>query len=305
MANPLPRIAMPTAEQFAEEYISKQQPVVITGLDYDAEQWKPKALDERIGNLTALVYGSLFELDDVQTLSDYLETWFNQDGEMEPDTPYVRWYNQLRDVEFSWGDEAFERVASAWRAPTALSATDFVVPASAAGAGTNPVTDAFPYRGLLVAAKGARTRMHRDPFCSDAVVCQFYGRKEAALYSPDRIAELTKVKADNSFGGFIDVREDNLEELSVDPDFHGIVEPGEMIYIPNSWLHDVLAIDDSVSITWNFVHRRGASNFREYLKAGWQQDSEFEILQYFQRSIGNEALTAEQIGDYHFAAELA
>jgi dTDP-4-dehydrorhamnose 3,5-epimerase-like enzyme len=143
--------------------------------------------------------------------------------------------------------------------------------------------------------------MHRDPFCSDAVVCQFYGTKEAALYRPERAAELSKAKDGSSFGGFIDVREDQIDALSVEPDFHGIVEPGEMIYIPNGWLHDVLAIEDSVSITWNFVHQRGSAKFQEYLNGAWESDSEFEILQYFHRATGNPALSASEIAKLHFA----
>ncbi len=301
MVNPIESITMPSSEEFVADYIAKNRPIVVRGLDYDAAQWEPAALIERIGDLTSLVYGSLFELDDIQTLEDYIETWFGLEGEMEPDVPYVRWYNKLRDVEFAWGDEAFARIASAWRMPGCLPTSDLIVPVSRTGAGANPVTDAFPYRGLLVAARGARTRMHRDPFCSDAVVCQFYGTKEAALYHPDRAAELGKGRDGSSFGGFVDVRDVSLEKLSIEPDYHGFVRPGEMIYIPHGWLHDVLAIEDSVSVTWNFVHARGAAEFTDYLTSGCAGDSEFEILQYFHRSTGEQALSARQIADYHFS----
>lgn len=300
MVSPIESIPMPSTEEFLENYVAKNRPVVVRGLDFDAEQWVPEVLKERVGDLTALVYGSLFELDDVQTLEDYMDSWFGLDGEMEPDVPYVRWYNKLRDVEFAWGDEAFGRVASAWRMPSCLPKTDLIVPVSKAGSGTNPVSDAFPYRGMLVAARGARTRLHRDPFCSDAVVCQFVGTKEAALYSPHRASELGKTKDGSSFGGFVDVRGESLDTLSVEPDYHGFVKPGEMIYIPHGWLHDVLAIEDSVSITWNFVHAHGAAEFSEYLDSGWDGDSEFEILQYFHRPTGKQALTASQIAEYHF-----
>lgn len=299
MAKPFDVIDMPSSEEFVADHISQNRPVVVRGLDYDPAEWHPDALTQRIGDLTALVYGSLFELDDVQTLQDYIETWFGSQDEMEPDTPYVRWYNKLRDVEFAWGDAAFERVASAWRKPACLPTNEMIVPVSKASAGTNPVTDAFPYRGLLVAARGARTRMHRDPFYSDAVVCQFYGSKEAALYRPERATELTRASGGTSFGGFVDVRENDLENLSVEPDFHGTVGPGEMIYIPNGWLHDVIAVEDSVSITWNFVHKSGAGAFSNYLKSDWDGDPEFEILQYFHRATGSEGLRASEIVELH------
>ena len=104
-----------------------------------------------------------------------------------------------------------------------------------------------------------------------------------------------------NFGGFVDVRDVSLEKLSIEPDFHGFVRPGEMIYIPHGWLHDVLAVEDSVSVTWNFVHACGAAEFTEYLTSGCEGDSEFEILQYFHRSTGEQALSARQIADYHFS----
>jgi Cupin-like domain len=295
-------IEMPSAEDFVENYISKNRPAVVRGLDFDRAEWQPEALTNRIGDLTALVYGTLFDLEDVQSLSDYIENWFGQDGPMQDNIPYVRWYNKLRDVEFAWGDEAFDRVASAWRMPRCLPKGNLVVPVSGAGAGTNPVSDAFPYRGLLVAARGARTRMHRDPFCSDAVVCQFYGAKEVALYHPNRSPELMKRSDGTSFGGFVDVREGKIDSLSVAPDYHGFVGPGEMVYIPHGWLHDVIAIEDSVSITWNFVHQRGATEFAEYLTTQSKGDPEFEILQYFHRPLGQQAISASAISEYHFAA---
>lgn len=294
-------IGMPPAETFVDEYIAKNKPVVIRGIDFDAAEWKPDAIRKRIGDLTSLVYGTLFELEDIQTLDDYIDTWFGTTGPLQDNVPYVRWYNKLRDVEFAWGDEAFGRMASAWRMPSCLPTNNLIVPVSKTGTGTNPVSDAFPYRGMLVAARGARTRMHRDPFCSDAVVCQFYGSKEVALYRPERSAELTKRADGTSFGGFIDVREGALDKLSVEPDYHGFIGPGEMVYIPHGWLHDVIAVEDSVSVTWNFVHARGAQEFAGYLSAGPEKDPEFEILQYFHRPTGQAALTAPAIAQYHFS----
>ncbi len=296
-------IEMPSADEFVKKYISQNQPVIVKGLDFDADEFEPENLKAKLGDLTALLYGSLFDLEDIVTLSDYIDDWFNIPGAMEENVPYVRWYNKLKDVEFAWGDEAFQRLASTWRTPHCLPKADFLVPVSAAGAGTNPVCDAFPYRGLLVAARGARTRMHRDPFCSDAVVCQFYGTKEVALYRPERASELTKAADGTSFGGFVDVREDKLDSLSAIPDYHGFLRPGEMVYIPHGWLHDVIVTEDSVSITWNFVHSRGAKEFSNYLVSQSDGDPELEILQYFHRLLGQAKLTAAEISKYHFATK--
>ena len=283
-------------EEFVTEYVEAKKPVVMSNIPYEANKWQPQALKESIGELTTQVYGTLFELENISTLEEYLEDYFgNNDGPMPTDVPYVRWYNQLKNVDFVWGDEAFEELSSIWQKPACVPTNGLIVPVTGNGTSANPVTDNFPYRGILVAARGARTRMHRDPFCSDAIVAQFYGTKEAALYHPDRTEELTAQVADDSFGGFVDVREDDPACVSIEPDYFGQVEPGQMIYIPHGWLHDVICLSDSISVTWNFVHRLGAKEFVEYLKNDPSDDSEFEVLQYFFERGGMGTLTSEQM----------
>lgn len=282
-------------EEFVDEYVAANKPVVVSDIPFDAEQWKPDALKERIGELTTQVYDTLFDLENISSLEEYMDDNFGQVGPMPTDVPYVRWYNQLKDVDFVWSDEAFEELEAIWEKPPCVPQNNLVVPVTGNGRVANPVDDNFPYRSILVAARGARTRMHRDPFFSDAIVAQFYGTKEAALYHPDRTAELTKSDDSNSFGDFIDVREDDPETISIEPDYHGKVEPGQMIYIPHGWLHDVICLSDSISVTWNFVHQKGASKFVEYLKGDPSEDSEFEVLQYFFKRAGMGELTADEI----------
>lgn len=284
-----------TEEEFISEYVAQNRPVVVSGVPFDAEKWRPEALSESIGEMTTQVYDTLFDLENISSLEDYFEDNFGSEGPMPTDVPYVRWYNQLKDVDFVWGDEAFAELASIWEKPACVPTGDLIMPVTGNGTYADPVTDNFPYRGILVAARGARTRMHRDPFCSDAIVAQFYGTKEAALYHPDRTVELTQSSDGNSFGGFTDVRADNVTQLSIEPDYFGKVEPGQMIYIPHGWLHDVLCLSDSVSVTWNFIHKRGAKEFVEYLKSNPSEDSEFEVLQYFYERGGMGKLTPEQM----------
>lgn len=286
-----------SAAEFAQDYIAKNQPVVVRGIPHDAGQWTPEALTESIGDFTAQIYGSLFDLEDIQSAAEYMEDYFgNNDGEYEEDIPYVRWYSQLKDVDFAWGDDAFSAVSGFWQKPNCLSGQDLLVPLTQQGNQANPVTDHFPYRGLLLAARGARTRLHRDPFCTDAVVCQFHGVKEAALYHPSRSPELQANSDSSSFGGFTDVRENDLSSLSHEPDFHGEVHPGDMIYIPHGWLHDVIVKEDSVSITWNFVHQLGSQEFKQYLAGdAHKNDSEFEVLKYFYAQAGLPDVAAQDI----------
>ena len=283
-------------QEFVAEYIAKNKPVVVDGIPYSPESWKPEALKESIGELTTQIYGTLFDLENIASLEEYIDDHFGETGAYPEDVPYVRWYNQLKDVDFVWGDEAFEALQPFWQKPACVPDQDLIVPVTRNGTRVDPVVDNFPYRGILIAAKGARTRMHRDPFCSDAIVAQFYGTKQAVLYHPDRTEELMEASDGSSFGGFIDVRDPNdLDTVTVEPDFQGVISPGQMIYIPHGWLHDVLVVADSVSVTWNFVHQQGSKEFLDYLKNDPTEDSEFEVLQYFVKRGGLGELDHNQL----------
>ncbi|WP_257323978.1 cupin-like domain-containing protein [Pseudoalteromonas rhizosphaerae] len=283
-------------EEFASQYIKKNRPAVIKNIDFDSAKWEPNFLKGLIGDLPTQEYDSLFDLQNLSTLSHYIDTYFGKKGPFEANVPYVRWYNQLKDVDYAWGDKAFSRVSPFWKKPNFLSGKNLLIPVASEGDYPDPTTDQFPYRGILVAARGARTRLHTDPFCSDAVVSQFYGVKSVAMYHPDRAKELSLInKADNSFGGYVDVRGDNLDELSHEPDFHGTLGPGELLYVPHGWLHDVIVLEDSVSITWNFIHEKGALEYIDYLMDDPSNDSEFEVLKYFYMKGGDTFEDASEI----------
>ncbi|GHA08210.1 hypothetical protein GCM10008090_17570 [Arenicella chitinivorans] len=281
--------------QFVVEHIAANQPCVIKDVNFDAANWTSSAFKERVGDLTTQVYDTLFELQDIATLGSYLERYFEKPGQPGQAAPYVRWYNRLKDVEFPWGDEAFERLNECWVLPDCIPKTELLVPLARHGRQANPVFDLFPYRGVLVAARGARTRLHRDPFFSDAIVNQFSGVKEYLLYHPDRTDELKQGPDSSSFGGFIDVRDPNSAEPLVEPDYRGLVHPGELLYIPHGWLHDVMVVEDSISITWNFIHQAGSAKFRQYLHDGPEADPEFEVLKYFYAHAGTKVSEVQDV----------
>jgi diaminobutyrate-2-oxoglutarate transaminase len=275
-----------TEEDFIENHVRANEPVVVRDLGFDRDCWTAEHFRRQLGDLPVQVYDTLFDLQEVSTLAAYLDQHFGVPGDYRAKVPYVRWYNKLKNVEHAWGDEAFRRLSPHWRMPSFLPRRGMLMPARPVA---DAVHDAFPYRGVLVAARGARTRLHRDPFASDAVVYQLSGVKEVVLYRPERADELRARRADgSSFGGFVDVRP-TPATLTVQPDYHGFVRPGEVIYIPHGWLHDVLVVEDSLSVTWNFVHEAGALEFIDYLMdSASGSDSEFDVLRYFFKQAGHD-----------------
>jgi len=282
-------------EDFIENYIKMNKPVIVKDSSFDKECWTPQFLKSLMGDLPVQIYDSLFDLQEVTTLSYYVDNNFDVLDDYRDNVPYIRWYSKLKDVEYAWSDEAFKRMSEFWEKPSFLPDRNLLIPAVQGDEVANPVTDLFPYRGLLIAAKGARTRTHTDPFCSDAIVSQFYGEKEVSLYSPERAKELTKASTTNSFSGFVDVRADDIKTLSHKPDFHGFIGPGDVVYIPHGWIHDVIVTKDSISVTWNFIHEMGGVEYIDYLMDAPENDSEFEVLNFFYSLAGKSFSSANDI----------
>ena len=60
-------------------------------------------------------------------------------------------------------------------------------PGRVAAAGyCGPVEELFPAKAIFISGRGARTRLHRDPWASDAVLCQLYGSKQIVMFSPEQ-----------------------------------------------------------------------------------------------------------------------
>ena len=92
-------------DEFVEQYVRANQPVVVRGLEFEREVWTPEHFRANLGDLPVQVYDTLFDLQEVSTLAQYLDRHFGVGGDYRRDVPYVRWYNRLKDVEHAWGDE--------------------------------------------------------------------------------------------------------------------------------------------------------------------------------------------------------
>jgi hypothetical protein len=130
--------------------------------------------------------------------------------------------------------------------------------------------DRFPGQGLFVCGRGGRTRLHVDPWVSDACLCQTTGRKRVIMFAPEAGDVL------EAGGEVVDVDEPDERAFphwhEAKPDFDEVLHPGDAVFIPAGWYHTAIALDDSVSITWNFVHELHGDRFERYLRAGGAED---------------------------------
>ena len=255
-ARQLERISDLSAEKFIAEYLEKNRPVIVSGAmrDWKALQtWTPDTLASRFGSEQVQVYGDLFRLAGITTLSEYLHKYFGNSSAAPSSVPYVRWYCHLaKDERVPWADKVFAKFRDDWSRPEFFPDNSFLLPYCAPSEKIDPSRDWFPARGLFISARGARTRLHADPWCSDALLCQMFGRKEFVMYDPSQAPYLTNA------GKTVDVEAPDpklFPEFSLaQPAVRDTLEPGEIVLVPAGWFHHFNSVSDSISLTWNFVH---------------------------------------------------
>jgi hypothetical protein len=286
---------------FLERYLLANRPVIVV----DAmstwagrARWTPQYLAQTIGDLEVQVYDSLFDLISVSTLAEYLEANFNRPVG-EPCSEYVRWYSRLKDVDFCWADAAFSALQHDWHTPYFLPEDGYLIPG--AGERVSAQSSLFPYRGLFISGRGACTRLHRDPWTTAAVLCQFYGEKELVMYEPSQATHLMKGRE------FADIRRPNPRAFPgmhlAHPSYEDVLSPGEVLFIPTQWLHHVNSRTDSISMTWNFVHASGRQRLMDHLKQD-PADPELEVLRFFMGTRVPPRASATEIAQALQAVEL-
>jgi ribosomal protein L16 Arg81 hydroxylase len=270
-----------TREQFVRDYLAHRRPLVVTDAmaSWDLGRFSPDALVRAFGDEEAQVYDDLFALQSVSTLREYVRNHLNKPASAPRSRAYVRWYTKLKDVDFAWADHVFERFRDAWDMPYFFPDSAMVVPPSRGP--INPAESRFPYKGLFVSGRGARTRLHRDPWNSDALLCQLYGKKSISMYGPEDSARLVRGQ------DFVDLSNPEQPRAAhderVEPLFTTTLAPGEIIYFPGGTFHDVASVTDSVSITWNFLHASNLTQFCEHV-ARHPDENELEIVRFFLKS---------------------
>jgi hypothetical protein len=265
------RAAFSTRE-FVGHYLARNRPVIVT----DATcAWRLDTLKNadslyaHFGGATVQVYDDLFALQTVCRLRDYLDKYWWPTSSPTGPIPYVRWYAKFKPVEFCWSDAAFEELKQAWSMPYFLPAGGYALPHCPEPGVICPAHDGFPAKGIFISAPGARTRLHEDPWCSDAVLCQLMGRKRVRLFSPEQARDLA-----------LNCQDARMDVWRLPGGYEDSLEIGEVLFIPAGWLHQLDTVSGSVSLTWNFVHEAHADAFRTYLANGVSH-ADREVLRFF------------------------
>lgn len=267
------RSTPPTREVFIREHLAKSRPTVVRGQSDRSrtdERWTFKYLVSQVGTQRVPLYNDLFDLVGVSTFGEYCDRFL--DGDKTDNSPYLRWFARQSDQRLPWSDSAFKVIADTWSAPTWMPAEGYVFPNYPSPIDVTQA--AFPAKGIFVCPGGGMTSWHVDPWQSDAVLFQEIGSKRLVLYRPDTPMPDDPTGLASTLG-----RPGDLPaNWPTDPLIDVALEPGDCIFIPQTHPHAALALEDSLSITWNFVHESASLRFEEHRRTTLAGDP---VLKFF------------------------
>ena len=266
-------------EEFKKEYLEANNPVIITDAMHDwdiMKCWTFSYINDYFGDEEVQLYDDLFNLIDIIALREYIIQYCNKPTSSEI-IPYIRWYARMKDCDFVWADDIFAKIKTQWQLPYFLPNKNYLLPYSSSRI-ISPVDHNFPAKGIFISAKGAKTKLHYDPWCSDAVLCQICGTKNIVLYSPEQKNYL--------YNGceFVNIEQPDFQLFpdfsKITPTYVDTLVPGEIVFFPHNWFHQVKTMSDSISLTWNFVHITTWKDFFQFLTSN-APVHDLEVINFF------------------------
>ena len=255
------RVENPPAAAFAKRFIQKNRPIIITGAMDDwraCRAWDVAYLRERAGSQEGEVIVSTNGL-----YPDYL-------SQPEP----------MTKIQLSFG-EFLDRASDTGRFPPLVAAGEtyyiygkpYLFEAVPGLAEDTPIPAPLgavkvSSTNLWVSSSGCTTPLHYD--LTNGLLCQVRGKKQVYLFAPDQADHL--YQRGRFFPGM-----DNFERQSqIDihhPDFEKYprfkqvqawectLHPGEMLFIPSNWFHEVETLAFSISVGFCFAGGTATSEF--------------------------------------------
>ena len=276
-----------TREEFVKEYIAGNKPVVITdGLKgwKALSLWTPEYFDKLFGHWQVVAQGSSFSSlrnvrfsDFIHSLSKY-ESMKREDWEQEQQVPYLRYSDETETISDADGGEApsFNKIAVKelkhdWSRPYFLPRSQYFRPWSIGSVDEEPGVknlEDYPELGVYISPRGAVTAFHLDQNHDSAILCQAYGKKQGFMFSPDQREKWPSWLAPtgnraNRMKVAMDLLDGKLPDYGDMEPLQFELNPGEVMYIPDYWAHEVFTLSASISLTYNFIH---ASNLARWLR---------------------------------------
>lgn len=225
------RRPLPPVDEFLARYVVPGVPVVITDLvtRWPAlHRWTPAALAERLGD-------------------ERVEACVGREAAVDPDPQWEPLRQELtirtlmERITATTGNDTYVIAKNAALRRSGLRALlgDLVLPPELFGESPSPTR-----MGLWIGPAGTHTPLHHDG--DDSMFCQVLGRKRVRLAPPESLALL-----DRSRGVYSRWDPRDAAELEAGPErlLELVLAPGEALFIPAGWWHQIDALDPSISVS--------------------------------------------------------
>ena len=106
-----------------------------------------------------------------------------------------------------------------------------------------------PFRWVIAGPKRSGCSLHIDPLGTSAWNTLIVGKKRWVMFPPDTFADESDIPADPGASWFILEYPKHKDKYHIDV----IQKPGETIFLPYGWWHVALNIEDTISVTQNFI----------------------------------------------------
>jgi hypothetical protein len=226
---PIERRTGLTREAFAEEYLKPLRPVVFTDLMADwpaSKKWSVAYFKENYGDLMVPVVSSNFSKPGKGYLAADRNIPFREYLELMESGP-----SDLRI--FAWN--------IFWKVPELRE--DFRIPTIMDG-----FVDELPF--LFFGCEGSKVTLHYDVDMSHVFLNQIHGRKRVVLFSPDQSRHLYHLPFTvSSHVNILQPDYDRYPALSYVKGAEVMLEPGETLFIPRGYWHNIEYTDGGYSIS--------------------------------------------------------
>ena len=256
----LDRVRGITAREFFHEYYAKRKPVVLEGMmdDWPAMQrWSFDHFREEYGAEEVRV-GRCFGETQKMELGPYINEMHDLDPEGRsaglPPLYMEGWYYKEQRPEL-----ADDYTVPRFFGPDWIEAKWF------------PFNPRPLFHAILIGPKGAFTKLHYDQLATHSWNAQVVGRKRWIFVSPDQKPNTyIETRQDAGHHPGTDVDDPDLERYPLMGDLRYLtatVHPGEMVWFPSMWMHQVISLDDTISITHNYLASNNVMRFLGHLFA--------------------------------------
>ena len=234
----IPRRENLDPDEFLERYYAVNRPVILTGemKDWPAlERWTPDYLNAKVGSAVVEYQGGRsgnqrFEMEkDAHRREGPFDAFMDLIGAADGNDAYITAYNSARNREAL--KPLFDDMGTLEKFLT---------------------TDRPAAEGMMwIGPAGTTTSLHHD--LTNNFIGQIVGRKRLQILPASEVGRLYNHQ--HVFSRIADLEDPGLDaahwpRLPGAHVYEVVLEPGEIMFMPLAWWHQVKALDFSVTVTW-------------------------------------------------------